>query len=302
MTRNQVDYLNYEESKRNNLVTAEENKRHNQAVEGETHRNNLVLEAQGADRNTETKRNNLAVLKESKRHAKATEKQAKVSTKVQSGTTIAAASISNEAVKYSTDVRAATDYAKQANDYSIAALNNATAEKIQDAKNKTSKFLKSIDKLMQSKQLKQSDRESLRKLYGQLKTNNDKLSADATQKELDRQVKLINSAAAWLATAVNMAKTGKESKLSSTAKEEALKRMRTDKTSEYLPGVFREKTGSSPASGKSSSTDTKAPPKKVVINKKKFTKKDYQNQKKAIAKRSTFTKNPLAKVKQYTKY
>lgn len=285
-------------------------KRHAQAAEGETHRNNLVIEAQGADRNAETKRSNLATLKESKRHNKASEKQAKADTKVKAATSVQtsligadagriAAQIKANASQYATDVKAASDAAKRANDALIASRNNTTAVKIQRSKNETSKALKKIDQLMQDKSLTQAERESLRKMYTEIKKSNDKLSADATQKELDRQAKLLTSATGILAM-IGQSTTKAGKKTQSTASAQHIKQMIRGGTTEYKPGVYRETTGASPASTGSKSSSKHTSKRNVTIKAKKVTAKDKQKQQKSAAKKATFTRNPLSKVRQYT--
>lgn len=298
MTKNQLDYLSLEETKR-----------HQQATEQEAHRNNLVIEQQGADRNAETKRNNLVVSKETRRHDKATEKQAKQNakvniktTKISSSTAAAAgreaARISASASRYSADVRAATDLAGQANQRAISSAKNKTDMAIQKTRNETSKFLKSVDKLMQNKDLTQKERDSLRKMYTQLKVNNDKLSADATQKELDRQVKLLSNAGGILA---GIGKSLGYKEYNKDVDKAAHNLVKRGITTQYYPGTYREITGAQPASGiKTGSTDSSKKSKskgksKVVINTKPKSQRKSSSIKGAqpIA---TFTRNPIAKV------
>lgn len=145
MTKNQLDYLGLEETKRNNVVVANETNRHNVAVESETHRSNVVNETENnrhnlvtesetnrhnvateniaLDTNAETKRHNIATekqgkgeLKEHIRHNKVTEKQdmrkagivadtAKKTAKIAASATKAAASTNAAASKYATDYK-----------------------------------------------------------------------------------------------------------------------------------------------------------------------------------------------------
>lgn len=312
LTHNQVDYLNLQENIRNNTVVAAEQQRANQAREAETHRNNLVLELQGSDRNAETKRNNIVVAKENKRHNKATENIQKtvplVSSQINASASKYAADTSKAASMYSSQVKAATEYANQANQRAIAAANNRTAEKIQKSKNATSKLLKEMDKLMNDKTISQRDRQSIRDMYTKIKINNDNIDANATQKDLDRQAKLLTSTAGLISTittnqGANMAKTDlskftTKSGLSATVRG-------------AINSAESKKSGAKPASYKSES-DKSSTTRNLVINTKK--KKGKSNKSKgkpklssashvAIKKKNTgkssssWLSNPLGKFK-----
>lgn len=182
MTHNQIDYLGLQESKRNNIVTSEEQHRHNLAVEAEANRANLAKEGQAAKELAETKRNHIKNEKLTKRGQNITRKGQTLSartTVATSGTAAASrvtsAQISASASKYASDVNAAVQYSSQANQAAIAAANRKSQKKIEKLKVASNEYLKSIDKLMQSKELSQKDRESLRKYYVELKKSADQL-------------------------------------------------------------------------------------------------------------------------------
>lgn len=130
MTKNQLEYLGLQETKRNNLVVSDETQRHNKAVEGETGRHNLVTEGQTQQQISETNRHNLVTEKqtdvvnaETSRHNKATEqltkganKETKRHNKKTESNALKVANINKSTAKYNADKAAqATKYAANRN-------------------------------------------------------------------------------------------------------------------------------------------------------------------------------------------
>lgn len=202
MTRNQIEYLKNEETKRNNLVVSTEVNRHNVATENETKRNNLVISNETHRTNKANEGIKKSANKETKRHNKATEKL----TNKQISTSTTNAKIAADANKYSATISAqasrdvaainaqASKYAtdvKAANDAAIAAQNNTTKEKIQTSVNETNKFLKAIDEMLKLKDLDQQERIELSKIRKDLAIANKKLKLEGTKTQINSVLALI---------------------------------------------------------------------------------------------------------------
>lgn len=169
MTGNQLAYLELQEKKRNNMVTEGETATHNRNVEQETKRNNLLIARETAKHNRKTEKLKSRELNVSKRN-----------TDVNATTSMR-----------NTDVVTAERYADQANRLVIAREKNATDISINDARNATNKFLKSVDKLIADKRIAAEYRKQLREHAHELKVLNAKNEHDKTEREKDRELKLI---------------------------------------------------------------------------------------------------------------
>lgn len=145
MTKNQLEYLGLEETKRNNVVVAEETNRHNKAVEFETHRSNVTNEqetnrhnlvGEGISQGTldETKRHNIATekqtskeLSENRRHNKVTEKEAGRHNKVTEKNQIKSEKIRSDTAK--STAKTAADASKTSASIGASASRYATDSK-----------------------------------------------------------------------------------------------------------------------------------------------------------------------------
>lgn len=144
MTRNQLEYLGLEETRRNNLVVAQETAQHNRNVEAETNRSNLVNEGIKQGELIETGRHNL-VTEANQRYA--TDKQYQSSiyqtdSKRQTDREIAEANL--RANYYKTDKEAETSR-------NNAALQRQTSLDVAEKNAKSSKDVAKINKSSQTR-------------------------------------------------------------------------------------------------------------------------------------------------------
>lgn len=231
MTQNQVAYLNYAESKRNNIVVSQETNRHNLATEGETNRHNIVTEKQEDAKIAETGRHNLvtenetgrhnlvtesqtqAANSEIARHNKATEKATRIDQRELHRHNLAgekqqryntdkqtAASI------YSTQVGAQTASKRMAIDKALnsARLDLEAIKNIRDNKTKVrvseiaahaSKYNKTIDQVMQDKRLSQEQifrQKELKKEYAKIMADLARTEGQVAAAGLDALTKVMN--------------------------------------------------------------------------------------------------------------
>lgn len=173
MTGNQINYLNYLETKRNNLVTSQEQGRHNLATESlssnelkESHRTNLANEGirratnlETSKHNRETERQGQTNLIEQARHDAAMEYNQRYSADRSYAASNLASKRSQQASTYATNVKAASEASersmrKQIQD-SINAINSARIDAdriIARDKNVTEIQKKDMDQLFQEAQ------------------------------------------------------------------------------------------------------------------------------------------------------
>lgn len=193
MVETQLKYLAQRETQRNNLATEKETNRHNVAVEAETARNNLATLAQTATRDKEVARNNKATLKEQVRTHKANEKLTKRGQDVTAKSSALTNQTSKENTKLTTSTNLLATRLTNSMNYVIAAEKNATTKSVEQMRNKTSLALKEIDKLMNDSRLRQSDRESLRAAYTELKKVDKQVAGNANSANIAKQAKLLTS-------------------------------------------------------------------------------------------------------------
>nr|AVX53536.1 putative ORF1 [Marmot picobirnavirus] len=232
MTKNQLEYLGLEETKRNNMVVSAETNRHNVATEaetgrhnlvteGETHRHDLVLEDQGQQQISETVRSNkererqgrdnIAIsqgaLKETKRHDKATEKiQRSVpiqSANISAKATKAAAKTNAQASKYNTNAQYRTANldrqfkawnAQSERNLSklMNAANNQNKKEIAESQNDVKRDIADLDRIFKQSQ----HNDSMKAQYAKLRN-------DVTIAIKNGQFQLVNTGIHELTNFVN---------------------------------------------------------------------------------------------------